>query len=70
MGRQAQQSRVEAIYQAVEQNPGEKAAEVAQRLGLNRSEVTRYLPALEENGLLLSEDQQGRLWPFKEKKTK
>jgi Mn-dependent DtxR family transcriptional regulator len=64
MGRQAQQERVEAIYQSVEQNPGERAADVARRLGLDRSEVTRYLPVLEDKGLLVAEDDKGRLWPF------
>jgi DNA-binding IclR family transcriptional regulator len=64
MGRQAQPERVEAIFQSVEEYPGERAADVARRLGLNRSEVTRYLPVLEDRGLLVSEDDHGRLWPF------
>ncbi len=68
MARKPQQDRVEDIFRVLNENPGERPAEIAQRLGLNRSEVTRYLPLLEEQGLLVSEDQKGRLWPFPPKK--
>lgn len=64
MGRHAQQARVEKIYHSVAENPGERAADLARRLGLHRSEVTRYLPNLEDKGLLVCEDDMGRLWPF------
>jgi len=37
-------------------------------LGLDRSEVTRSLPALDESGFLLAEDERGGLWPFGKKK--
>ena len=59
--RRANRERLETIYRAVEQEPGIKAGGVARRLGLARSSVTRALPALEEAGLLLSEDGKGRL---------
>ena len=42
-----------------------KAGFLAGLLGLNRSEVTRSLPALEDKGLHLTEDDTGGLWPFK-----
>lgn len=64
MARKQQQDRLEGIYRTIEENPGEKAGFLARLLGLNRSEVTRALPALEEGGLLVSEDEKGRLWPF------
>ncbi len=64
MARKPQQDRLEGIYRTIEDNPGEKAGFLASLLGLNRSEVTRALPALEEKGLLVSEDEQGGLWPF------
>ncbi len=64
MGRNANQDRVQAIYQAVEQKPGVKPAEIARQLGMERSDITRTLPRLEEQGLFLSEDKKGRLWPF------
>jgi DNA-binding IclR family transcriptional regulator len=64
MARKPQQQRLDGIYRKIEDNPGEKAGFLANLLGLNRSEVTRALPALEEKGLLVSEDEQGGLWPF------
>jgi Mn-dependent DtxR family transcriptional regulator len=65
MPRGPQPERLEAIYQAVEKNPGERPGTIAQQLGLNRSEVTRALPALEARGYLLAEDERGGLWPFR-----
>lgn len=64
MARKQQQDRLDEIYRTIEENPGEKAGFLARLLGLNRSEVTRALPALEEKGILVSEDERGRLWPF------
>ncbi len=62
--RQADQKRLERMWQTLERNPGIKAAGVARRLDISRSAVMRALPALEEAGLLLSEDEHGRLWPW------
>lgn len=63
-----QDDRLESIYNQVQENPGEKPGFIARLLGLNRSEVTRALPALEEKGMYLSEDEKGGLWPFSRKK--
>ena len=56
----------------IEEHPGKKAGFLARLLGINRSEVTRGLPSLQDKGLLVSEDDKGgfstgllRLWPFK-----
>ena len=68
MARTANHDRAEQIYRKIEQHPGKKAAFVARLLGLNRSEVTRSLPALEEKGLYLAEDDKGGLWPFRKNK--
>jgi Mn-dependent DtxR family transcriptional regulator len=62
--RRADQKRLEAIWQTVEQKPGIKAGRVAREMELSRSAVMRALPALEEAGLLLSEDDHGCLWPW------
>lgn len=67
MARLANQQKVERIYQQIEEHPGRKAGMIARMLGLNRSEVTRSLPILEEQGLLVSEDEKGGLWPFRKK---
>ncbi len=68
MSRPANHDRAVKIYRKIEEYPGRKAGFIARLLGLNRSEVTRSLPALEEKGLFLSEDERGGLWPFKKSK--
>lgn len=62
--RRAEIRRLEAIWDVVKREPGIKPGRIAQRLGIPRSSITRALPALEENGYLISEDQKGRLWPW------
>jgi Mn-dependent DtxR family transcriptional regulator len=62
--RRTDRGRLEAIWRTVEKEPGIKAGRVARELGLPRSSVTRALPSLEEEGLLLSQDRAGRLWPW------
>ena len=64
MSRKAQPERLEKIYQTVSEHPGKRPGFIARLLGLHRSEITRRLPAMEEQGYLLSEDEQGGLWPF------
>jgi len=66
--RRADRERLAAIMQAVERNPGIRSSRVARELDLHRTAVTRALPAMEEEGLLLSEDDQGRLWPWGRRK--
>ena len=66
--RRADRKRLAAIMETVEQNPGIRAGRVARELNLHRSVVARALPAMEEEGLLLSEDKQGRLWSWGRRK--
>lgn len=68
MARPANHKRAERIYRKIEEHPGKKAGLIARLLGLNRSEVTRSLPALEDKGLYLIEDDKGGLWPFRKNK--
>jgi len=63
--RHADRKRLEAIWQTVEREPGIKPGKVAQQLGIRRSSVMRALPALEEEGFLLSENAKGQLWPWR-----
>ncbi len=48
----------------IEQQPGISASELARRLEVPTSTVTRRLPSMDEAGILLTEDDQGGLWPF------
>lgn len=49
MARPANHDRAEKIYRKIKEHPGKLAGFIARLLGLHRSEVTRSLPALEEN---------------------
>jgi DNA-binding IclR family transcriptional regulator len=69
MSRPANHDRAEKIYRTIEKHPGKKAGMIARLLGLNRSEVTRSLPALQDKGLLISEDDKGGLWLFRRNKS-
>lgn len=69
MARKTDEKRLKKIYEKVEENPGKKAGFIARLLGLNRSEVTRTLPALDDKGWLIYEDEQGGLYPLRKKKS-
>lgn len=66
MARKVDDEKLKSIYNRVKENPGKKAGFIARLLGLNRSEVTRSLPALEDKKLYIAEDDQGGLWPFQD----
>ncbi len=55
---------LEETVRIIEENPGIRPAELARRLGVSRSTVTRRLPSLEEAGYLLYEDEQGGLYRY------
>jgi DNA-binding transcriptional ArsR family regulator len=48
----------------IRREPGIRPAELARRLDVARSTVTRRLPSMEEAGYLYAEDEEGGLWPF------
>jgi len=52
----------------IDENPGIRATDLADQLGINRSTVQRRLPSMEEAGYLFSEDDKGGLWPFGRRK--
>ena len=56
--------RHEDIYQAIEQHPGLTAGQLARAARLSRDVVRSALPAMEQTGHLIFEDEEGRLWPF------
>lgn len=55
----------EEMDAVIQKNPGIKPAQLARRLHVSRSTVQRRLPSMEEAGYLYSEDDRGRLYPFK-----
>ena len=58
----------EEMADLVARNPGISARELARRLGVAPSTVTRRLPGMDEAGILLAEDDKGGLWQFGRKK--
>jgi Mn-dependent DtxR family transcriptional regulator len=69
MARKTEEKKLEVIFEKVEKNPGKKAGFIARLLGLDRSDVTRSLPSLEEKGLFIYEDDEGGLFPFIKRKS-
>jgi len=57
----------ETMYQTIQENPGISLAELARRLKVSRSTITRRLPSVEEAGYLYFEDEKGGLWLFSRK---
>jgi len=58
----------EDMANLIETQPGISVTELARRLGVPTSTVTRRLPSMDEAGILLAEDDKGGLWPFKKQK--
>ena len=59
-------ARLREIERLLRQHPeGLRQSEIARRLGLHRSTVMRDLPTLEEMGVLLVEDDRGRIGLFR-----
>jgi len=66
--KQAKRERLERMAEAVEQHPGISQSDLARQLGVPRSTVKRDLPTLEQVGILLVEDERGRLALFGRRK--
>ena len=64
MGRRHNPEKLIKIFRAVRENPGHRPGLIARLIGIHRSDVLRALPALEEHGLYLCEDEHGCLWVY------
>lgn len=67
MARNPNENKINHIYETISQHPGKRPGWIAKLLQIHRSEVTRALPALEEKGLFVCEDQKGQLFPYRKK---
>ncbi len=65
MARHADQQQLEELRQAIEHYPGQCIGALAHLLNWSREKVTRGLVMLNDRGVLLYEDEHGRLWPFR-----
>ena len=69
MGRKPDQGRLSRYEELVPEYPaGIRPSQLARRLGVHRSTVLRDLPALEERGTLLVEDERGLLSLFRRRR--
>ncbi len=64
---QRKRDEYETMAALIEAQPGIRASELAARLGVEKSTVLRRMPSLEDAGILLAEDEQGRLFMYKQK---
>jgi DNA-binding IclR family transcriptional regulator len=66
MNRSKDRARLRRIEALLDKHPkGLRQSEIARKLKLHRSTVMRDLPALEEMGVLLMEDDSGRIGLFR-----
>ncbi len=69
MGRRPNPERLEQYEELIPEYPGKlRPAQLARLLGVPRSTVLRDLPALEEQGTLLMEDERGLLSLFRKRR--
>jgi hypothetical protein len=66
MGRKANDTRLREVASLLHAQPGCKAGEYARILGMHREDFSRALVQLNDRGILLAEDGNGHLWPFKQ----
>lgn len=62
------QKRLQQMAEVIRQHPsGVSQSQIARKLGVPRCTVKRDLPTLEKAGILLCEDERGRLSLFRRK---
>lgn len=64
MARKPDDLRLETIAQTIRDNPNRKPGWIARLLGLDNKTVMRALTQLEDRGMLLVEDDRGRVSAF------
>lgn len=63
MSRKADERRLRELLGAIERHPGRGVGFLARQLGWPHEVINRGLVALDDRGVLLSEDERGGLWP-------
>jgi hypothetical protein len=65
MARNSDEERLQQIALAIRQNPGRRPGWIARLLGFDNKTIMRALPQLEARGILLVEDERGRVSHFR-----
>ncbi|MFC1997969.1 hypothetical protein ACFLXI_10275 [Chloroflexota bacterium] len=66
MARRANQKQIDLAAGLIHSQPGQQSAAYAREMGCARETFNRLLVHLNDRGVLLSEDSQGQLWPFRD----
>lgn len=66
--KQQKQNRLKSLASEIQSSPDLTQAELARRLRVHRSSIGKDLVTLEQQGVLLSEDDSGRLRLFRRRK--
>lgn len=64
MARKANEEELARLHQAIQSRPGRHSGFFARLFGCSREKVNRQLTTLNDRGVLLYEDDRGRLYTF------
>ena len=62
MARRADESKIRKVMELLKTHPGRSSGEYARMMDCHREAFIRVLTQLEDRGVLLAEDRDGRLW--------
>jgi len=62
MGRHASETWIRMAVRLLRLHPGRRSSDYARMMDCHRESFVRVLTQLEDRGVLVSEDRQGRLW--------
>lgn len=66
MARRANERELARLEQAINAHPGQRSGFFARLLGCSREKVNRQLTTLNDRGVLLYEDEGGKLYRFED----
>lgn len=68
MGRKQDDTRLDSILAAIQENPGTRAGTIGEMLGIKDQTLQRALIQLEDRGDMLDESKEGKLYYFGKRK--
>jgi hypothetical protein len=57
---------VDIIFKAIRENPGNTTYGIGKIIGKTHTQVQCMLPSLDFHGMLIYEDEKGRLYPYEQ----
>lgn len=65
MAKKANNKKLEKAKEILTEKPGRKSGTYARELGIHKESFNRLLVQLNDKNVLLYEDDEGKIWPFK-----